>query len=242
MDYGTNVSGERRLQFRDVTVNLEDLSMQIEPRPRIKSMLPSEWDTTALDALGAFPKSLEFVMSRWRAGGIDARGMHALGALVHHAPLTKAFMTFNAHVAGASTLAARVREIVIIRVSWLRQSEYELVQHLILGRRAGLSEAELQRIQLGPDAEGWEEADADLLRVADELCANARISDSTWARLVPRYTVQQLIDLVFVIGCYEILAMAFNSFNIELEPGVQPLDADTRARLHASKLNSGVDL
>lgn len=216
--------------------------MQIEPKSRIVPMLPPDWDATALDALGAFPKSLEFVMSRWRAGGVDARGMHALGALVHHAPLTKAFMTFNAHVSGASTLDVRVREIVILRVSWLRQSEYELVQHLILGRRAGLSEAELQRIQLGPDAAGWDQADADLVRVADELCARARISDATWARLVQRYTVQQLIDLVFVVGCYEILAMAFNSFDIKLEPGVQPLDPDTRTRLQASALNNAVDL
>src|ERR1700730_148177 len=165
--------------------------MQNEPASRIAPMLPPEWDATALDALGAFPKSLEFVLSRWQAGGVDARGMHALGTLARHAPLAKAFMTFNAHVAAASTLDVRVREIVILRISWLRHSEYEFVQHLILGRRAGLSEAELERVQMGPDAAGWDPADADLVRAVDELCARARISDATWARLLPRYNIPQ---------------------------------------------------
>jgi 4-carboxymuconolactone decarboxylase len=208
--------------------------MQIEPASRIAPILPSEWDETILDALGAFPRSLNFVMSRWRDGGVDARGMHALGAIARHAPLAKAYMTLNAHVAGASTLEVRVREIAILRISWLRHSEYEFVQHLILGRRAGLTDADFERIQLGPDAPGWDPGDAEVVRAVDELCAGARIGDTTWARLAQRYTVPQLIDLVFLIGCYEILAMAVNSFNIGLEPGVQPLDPETRARLLAS--------
>ena len=39
----------------------------------------------------------------------------------------------------------RTRELLILRIGWLRQSEYEFVQHLALGARAGLSEAELER-------------------------------------------------------------------------------------------------
>ena len=39
--------------------------MQIDPKSRIVTMLPPDWDAAALDALGAFPKSLDFLMSRW---------------------------------------------------------------------------------------------------------------------------------------------------------------------------------
>jgi hypothetical protein len=43
-----------------------------------------------------------------------------------------------------------VRELAILRISWLRRGEYEFVQHVILGLNAGLSAADIERVQLGP--------------------------------------------------------------------------------------------
>jgi 4-carboxymuconolactone decarboxylase len=205
--------------------------MQSEDAQRITPLLPPDWDEEALHALGAFPSGLKFVLSRWDEGGEDARGMHTLGFLAHYPALARAFLTLNKHVAVDSTLSARERELLILRVSWLRQSEYEFVQHLILGRRAGLTEAELQRLEAGPDAPGWSEQDAQLLRVADELYRDARISDKNWARLAGSYTTQQIMDMIFLVGCYEVLAMAIKSFDIPLEPGVAGLDEQTSARM-----------
>ena len=45
--------------------------MQNDDAPRITPMLPSQWDEVILDALGAFPKSLNFVLSKWKDGGVD---------------------------------------------------------------------------------------------------------------------------------------------------------------------------
>jgi alkylhydroperoxidase family enzyme len=194
-------------------------------------LLPPDWDDEVLDALGAFPSGLKFVLSRWNEGGVDARGMHTLGLLAHYPALAKAFLTLNKHVAADSTLTARERELLILRISWLRKSPYEFVQHVILGRRAGLTEEELQRIQAGPDAAGWSEEDADLLRVADELHGDASIAPDTWARLTPRYSTQQIMDMIFLVGCYEVLAMAIKSFNIPLEPGVAGLEPEVEARM-----------
>jgi 4-carboxymuconolactone decarboxylase len=206
--------------------------MSKPPAVRIEPILPSAWTEQIHDALGAFPSGRDFVLARWKERS-DMRGMHLLGTLAQYPALAKAFLTFNAHVARAGTLSARERELLILRASWLRHSEYELVQHLVLGRRAGLSEAELQWLQQGPDAPGWSAADADLLRAADELCRDARIGAQTWERLAARYSQAQLMDLVFAVGCYEIIAMAANSFGTPLEPGVEPLDAATAGRLHA---------
>lgn len=205
--------------------------MQNETGPRITPLLPPEWDAVALDALGAFPKSLQFVLDKWQAGQGDVRGMHVLGTMAHYPALTKAYMTFNAHVAGASTLEVRVREIAILRLSWLRKAEYEYVQHVILGRRAGLTKEEIERIEQGPDAPGWSAEDADLLRATDELCFDAKIGKATWDRLSTRFSIQQIMDLIFIVGCYEVLAMAVNSFNSDIEPGVAPLDPATRERM-----------
>ena len=205
--------------------------MQDESKPRIEPLLPPAWDERALDALGAFPKSLNFVLSRWKEGGVDVRGMNVLGTLAHHPPLAKAFMTFNAHVAGDSTLSTRIRELAILRGSWLRRGEYEFVQHVILGKRAGLTEADLERVQQGPDAVGWDPVEAHLVRAVDELYGDGRIADTTWAPLRANFTAVQIMDLIFLVGCYDMLATAIKTFDIPLEPGVAPLDPAVRARM-----------
>ncbi|MFA5939509.1 MAG: carboxymuconolactone decarboxylase family protein [Sinimarinibacterium sp.] len=200
--------------------------MNTLPEPR----LPSEWDAAALDALAAFPGGRDFVLSNWPDG--DARGRNILGMLVNHPGLAKAFLTFNNHVVAASTLSRRARELAILRISWLRRSEYEFTQHLILGRRAGLDDEELTRIQdgaVGP----WAPADAALLRAVDELHWQAAISAATRIRLAEHFDARQMMDLLFTVGCYDILAMLAASFEIGLENGVEPLAATTLARMHA---------
>lgn len=200
---------------------------------RVSPLLPPDWDAETQDAVSAFPSGRDFVLSRYQDQAGGARGMHGLGVMLRYPALAKAFLTFNNHVAIASSLSKRIRELLILRISWLRRSEYEFVQHVVLGRNAGLSEAELERVQVGPDAPGWDPVDADLLRAVDELHVDARIRDATWARLSAHFSSVQLMDLVFAVGCYDLLAMVFKTFGTQLEPGVDPLDPAVRERMHA---------
>ena len=205
--------------------------MQNQFAPRVPPLLPPEWDATTHDAVSVFPSARDFVLSHYQADG--ARGTNGVGVILRHPALAKAFLTFNNHVAMASSVSKRIRELLILRISWLKRSEYEFIQHVVLGRNAGLSEAELERIQVGPDAPGWDPIDADLLRAVDELHAEARIQDATWARLSAQFSVVQLMDIVFAIGCYDVLAMVFKTFGVQLETGVDALDPAVQARMHA---------
>jgi 4-carboxymuconolactone decarboxylase len=202
-------------------------------KPRISPVLPPEWKGEVLEAVSAFPNGRDFVLSRHQLGEAPG-GMHALGTMLHHPALAKAFLTFNNHISVTSTLSKRTRELAILRIGWLRQAEYEFIQHLALGARAGLNEAELERVQLGPDAPGWDPADADLLRAVDELHADACIAAATYERLSQKLDSTQLLDLVFTVGCYDVLAMAFKTFAVALEPGAKELDPAVRARMYAS--------
>lgn len=208
--------------------------MQDEKAPRVAPLLPPAWDGEILDALGAFPSGLKFVLSRWEAGGEDARGMYTLGFLAHYPALAKAFLTFNKHAAIDSSVAVRERELLILRTGWLAKADYEFVQHVILGRRAGLTDEELERIQIGPDAPGWSADDAALIRVADDLHFNSCISDETWTRISTRFNSNQIMDMIFLVGVYVTLGSAISSFRIPLEPGVAPLDPEVKARMFGS--------
>ena len=198
--------------------------------PRIAPVLPPDWKGAVLDALGAFPGGRDFVLSRYPVG--EARGMNGLGTMLHHPPLAKAFLTFNNHISTANTLSKRIRELLILRIGWLRRSEYEFAQHLVLGAHAGLSEAELERVQLGPGCGGMDPVEADLIRAVDELHRNAFIEESTYARLSAHFDVPQLLDLVFTVGCYDVLSMVFKTFRVALEPGALSIDENVRTRMN----------
>jgi len=207
-----------------------------EPRtPRLEPLLPPQWDERTHDAVSAFPSGRDFVLAHHRDQDGGARGTNGLGVILQYPALAKAFLTFNQHVAIASSITRRQRELLMLRISWLRRSEYEFVQHVVLGRNAGLSEAELEQVQLGAAAPGWDAIDRELVRAADDLHRDARISDATWARLSEHFSREQLMDIVFAVGCYDVLAMVFKTFDVQLEQGVEPLPEDVRARMHAQE-------
>jgi len=143
--------------------------------------------------------------------------------LAHHPGLMKRWLVFGNHVLGKSTLPAREREIVILRIGWLCGSGYEWGQHVVIGKAVGLTDDDVARIAEGPDAPGWSGLERALLRATDELRADAFIRDETWAELAEHYDTQQLMDLVFAVGQYQLVSMALNSFGVQPEPGLPPL-------------------
>jgi len=143
--------------------------------------------------------------------------------LAHHPGLMKRWLVFGTHVLGKSTLPERERELVILRIGWLCRAGYEWGQHVVIGKAAGLSDEEIARIPKGADAPGWSLLDRALLRATDELHGDAFISDVTWKELAQSLSTQQLMDLVFTVGQYNLVSMALNSFGVQPEPGLAPL-------------------
>ena len=149
------------------------------------------------------------------------RVVNALGLLMRYPALAKAFLTFNRHLLFNSSLSDRIRELLILRIAWLRRAEYEWAQHVLLAQKAGLREEEIEAVKEGPRSAVWAPLDAALLAAVDELHTDAFVTDTTWDALAAGLDQRQLMDLVFTVGAYDLLAMAFNTFGLELDPGLE---------------------
>lgn len=177
-------------------------------QPRIAPLTEAEWTDEQRKMLESVHK--------------EGKTYNVLGTLAQHWEATQKFLTWAYHVMGeTSTLAPRERELLILRLGWLCQAEYEWGQHVLFAKDAGLTDAEIARIKDGPDATGWTPFEAALLRAADELHTDAMISDQTWAALSERYTTKQLMDVVFTVGQYNLVSMALNTFGVQLDKGVK---------------------
>lgn len=184
--------------------------------PRIRPLPPADWPATMREALAALrpPEPRHPLPER---GGDRPRGLNVLGTLARHPALARAFHTFNGHVLFASTLSARQRELLVLRVAAVREAEYEWAQHVVLAADAGLDAAEVAAIADGPGAPGWSPLERAMLAAVDELVGEATIAEGTWEALARDLDEQQLMDLVFTVGAYDLLAMAFRSFRVELD-------------------------
>ena len=145
--------------------------------------------------------------------------LNLYATLARHPALYRPRAVQSAYIRTGATLTGRAREILILRIGWLCGSEYEWAQHVRVARREGMSEEEIRRVALGPDAPGWDGFEATLLRAADELHRADTISEPTWQALAERYGTAELIDVVITVAGYRMVSIALNSLGTELEPG-----------------------
>ena len=151
------------------------------------------------------------LLERMSPGG---RVLNVFATLVHHPKLLKRWLVFGNHILSKSTLSARHRELLILRTAHRCGSVYEWTQHSRIALAVGLTPQEVEDVAEDRLADPFE---ATLLRAADELIDDHVVSDATWATLTQRYDVRQMLDAMFTVGQYAMLAGALNSLGVQVE-------------------------
>src|SRR5664279_3931059 len=68
--------------------------------------------------------------------------------LVNSPEMARAFNGIGGYIRFKSTLDPRLRELAILQVGWLEQSEYEFTHHVTIGREFGVSDADIEALIL----------------------------------------------------------------------------------------------
>ena len=157
------------------------------------------------------------------SGGSLSGALNIFTTLAHHPKLLRRWAAFGGVLLYGGELPPREREILILRTGWNCRSEYEWGQHKRIGMDAGLTEEEV--VATTRDDGGWNADDALLIRAADELHAESKLSDATWDALAARYSKKQLIEVLMLVGQYHLVAMTLNSLQVERDEGVETFPA-----------------
>lgn len=135
--------------------------------------------------------------------------------LGRHRRLFWGWLHFAGTLMPGGRLVRRHTELVILRVASLTGNAYELSQHLRLGRRAGLTPAELAGVQDVTTLSGWRGRELVLLQATDELHRDRDLSDATWEAVRAELDEPTAIELVMLVGHYEMLATALTTLRVE---------------------------
>lgn len=190
--------------------------------PRIPPLPRDEWGDDAIAALKA-------AYGEEAADGLlapDAPPLpNVLATLMRNPGLVGPFLVYNASMMRDPLLGKRNFELMVLRVAWRTRSAYEWSQHVRLAQRCGITIEEVEAVGRGSNDGAWTPLEADLLAATDQLIDRYRIDDKTWARLTEQLDERQLMEAAFIVGTYTCLAMAFKSFGIEVDAGLDGLPA-----------------
>ena len=114
-------------------------------------------------------------------------------------------------------LDAELRELVILRVGHLCNSQYELHQHIRVSRVLGLTEARIAATRDPLPSAHFSDAENAALALADDLTANvkgrAELVEAARTYLGDAGTQ----ELVIIIGVYLLVCRFLETFEIEIE-------------------------
>lgn len=130
------------------------------------------------------------------------------------------WLFFASRLMPGGRLPAQERELVILRTGWNCRSRYEWGQHVDIGLRVGLTDADVVRAAQAPQS-FVEERRRLLLAACDELVRDKVVGEATWRALTAHYNERLLIEIVILVGHYVMVAGFLNSAGLKLEPPIE---------------------
>lgn len=116
-----------------------------------------------------------------------------------------------------SEFDARKREIAILRVAHVTHASYEWFQHVIVAKRVGVTDQEIEKIGVNGPVVGLDEEGNLLCRVADEISNEVRLGDDALQQILDRYGTRQATELILCVSYFNLLSRFLESTRVELE-------------------------
>jgi alkylhydroperoxidase family enzyme len=115
-------------------------------------------------------------------------------------------------------LSPELRELAILRVGNLTQSEYEFRQHTNIALQCGIGQNKINDISDWPVSKQFDERERAVLAYTDEVAQDIRVRDETFARLRTFLSEPEIVELTAVIGYYGMVCRILVALEVELEP------------------------
>lgn len=131
-----------------------------------------------------------------------------------------AWLFFASRLMPFGRLPAALREKAILRTAWLCRSRYEWGQHVEIALRSGVSDAEIVALTRGAAALA-DAGDRAVLQACDELHRDHCVGEATWATLRTHFREPLLVELLLLIGHYQMIAGFLNSTGLALEAPIE---------------------
>jgi 4-carboxymuconolactone decarboxylase len=186
-----------------------------DPPPRMKPLRPDE-----------FSEETKEFFAKWSGGFFkDADKNPPLMTFAHHPQLAALFSQFNIHLLTTSTLPVKQRQIAIMRTAWVCGATYMWSSHLNTSQLLGLPPDMFGPLQVGADDPYFTPFERLIILATEELVRDRQLSEASWAGLMAEWNNQQMLDFLFTVGCYVMVAGVMRATGVQRNPDLLELAA-----------------
>jgi alkylhydroperoxidase family enzyme len=119
----------------------------------------------------------------------------------------------------STDLDSRMREIAILTTAASARSEYEWHIHAAIGKGLGLDDSDLERIRLGLEPRSCSPDEQLVWQLASELVSRGDLDDHLFELAKSTIGLRRLMDLVVLVGYYELLSRSVRVWRTPLPDG-----------------------
>jgi alkylhydroperoxidase family enzyme len=137
--------------------------------------------------------------------------------LLHSPPVARGWLNLFTALRQQAALAGRYRELAIMRIAVLNGADYEFRQHVPFALKEGLTQAQLDALKAGREAEGLTDADRAVLAYADAMTRQIRVPDEVFAEVRRHFADRELVELTATVGGYNLVSRFLEAIGIDHE-------------------------
>ena len=137
--------------------------------------------------------------------------------LAHSPPVAQCFIKLAGALLNEGELDPQLRELAILRVGALCDSEYEVHQHKRLARLVGVTEDRVERALNISGKGGLEDRDGELLAFTTAYVSHNKVAPSMFDTMRGLLGERQLTELMMTIGFYLMVSKFLENMEVDLE-------------------------
>jgi alkylhydroperoxidase family enzyme len=163
-------------------------------------------------------RELADLVAKFRAG---RRGnlINVYRLLLNSPALAESWFNHSNAVRWKTTLAGRLREIVIIRVAHLTGSRYVLRQHVpALALADGVTLDECEALADWRPSALFDARERAALAYADAMTRDIVVANDIFAELARQFDTRAIVELTVLIASYNMNARVLQALELDLEP------------------------
>ena len=159
---------------------------------------------------------------------------------LHSPELCDRVEALGAYVRFDSSLALRLRELILLIAARHFDAEYSWNAHVLKATEAGVDAAALQRLAAHQDPAFGPRDEQVIHAFCTEVLEDHFVSDETFAEAHELFGSAGVVDIIGSLGNFSMLAMCLNTFEVALPPDSTAPFADLTGRKVASRLGGAV--
>ena len=134
--------------------------------------------------------------------------------LLNSPEIAKGWETLLSAVRNRSSLPARLREIMILRVAVINRAQFEFDAHAPIARQEGVSEEQIELLQQDKVIRGFSEIEILVLELTDVMTKQIQVPDELYDQVKAHFNDLEILEVVTTISAYNMVSRLLNALHV----------------------------